>query len=517
MIKSLIANKLFLLITTVVLGGTAYFYFSGEEGPSADTIIAERRTITQEVSVTGTVKSVREANLAFEKSGRVSRVYVEVGDRVSAGQILIALDAAELSAQLQEAKATASVQRAKLDELQRGTRLEEINIAEAKVANAVTAIGDAKKNAVDTLRDSYTKSDDAVRNKTDQLFDNPRSMYPELKFQPGDVALGTKVEQDRPLMEGILQKWKTRVDQLSVNTNLNQEISAANTDLDYINLFLNTIALIVNNLNANVNLSQATIDKYRADISTARTNVNTAISNLSTSQEKLRSAESSLSIAQKELDLQKAGATLEQVAAQAAQLAQAEARVRVIEAQVETALLRAPFMGVVAKSNVKVGEIVTVQSPVISLISYNEFEIEAHVPEADIAKLDLGDGAAVTLDAYGNDIEFSATVQSIDPAETIIEGVSTYKVILELSEENGRIKSGMTANIDILTDRKENVIAVPVRAVLNRNGDRVVRVLVGNEIQDKKVVTGIRGSDGSIEIQSGIQEGEQVVVFLREE
>jgi HlyD family secretion protein len=70
----------------------------------------------------------------------------------------------------------------------------------------------------------------------------------------------------------------------------------------------------------------------------------------------------------------------------------------------------------------------------------------------------------------------------------------------------------MTANIDILTDKRENVIIIPQRAVVSQNGDKIVKILEGEKIREVKVKTGLRGSDGNVEIIEGVKEGEKVVL-----
>ncbi len=516
MLKFLFTNKLFLaIIGAAVLAGIAYFAFNNE-APQADTAEAQIRDLKQIVSVTGSVRSSEEIDLAFEVSGRVSDIYVNVGDQVISGQRLVSLDASELLAQLSDAKANLEVQVAKLDELRKGTRAEEINVAIAKVRSAEDALSDAKLNFTNSAKDAFTKADDAVRNKVDQFFDNSRSSNPELSFQPNNAQLGNKLEQARPGIEQILNEWKSATDALSVNSNLSQHSDLANSYLNSINLFLDDVALMLNSLTPTGEVSQTNIDKYRTDVSTARTNLNTAITNLASSEEKFNSARASLAVAERELELKQAGATQEQIAAQEALVRQAEAKLQVTNSQLSKTVLRAPFAGVVAKKDVKVGEIARVNSPAISVIGQSEFEIETFVPEADIASVSVGDIAEITLDAYGNDELFEAEVVSIDPAETVVGGVPTYKTILELKAVNGRIKSGMTANIDILADMREGAIAIPVRAVIYRNGDRIVRVLTGGEIVEKMVETGIRGSDGFIEITRGIEAGEEIVVFIRD-
>jgi multidrug efflux pump subunit AcrA (membrane-fusion protein) len=178
----------------------------------------------------------------------------------------------------------------------------------------------------------------------------------------------------------------------------------------------------------------------------------------------------------------------------------------------------------------KVGEVVFPSSPYsdsrvtfVSIISDKNYEIEVNVSEVDIAKIKSGDTAIITLDAYGDETEFYATVTSIEPAETIIEGISTYKVKLQFNEQDEQIKSGMTANIDILTAKKENVITIPQRAIITKAGQKIVRVI--EDVPEKNLIninevivkTGLRGSDGRIEILEGINEGDEVVISINEE
>jgi RND family efflux transporter MFP subunit len=167
----------------------------------------------------------------------------------------------------------------------------------------------------------------------------------------------------------------------------------------------------------------------------------------------------------------------------------------------------------VTKQSAKAGEIISANSIVVSLLSVANFEIEANIPEADIAKVNRGNISVITLDAYGRDVEFQAKVVSIDPAETIIEGVATYKTIFQFIEEDERIKSGMTAKITISTDKREGVIAIPQRAIIRRNGSLLVKILEGENIKESTIETGLRGSDGHVEIISGVSEGDKIITF----
>ena len=76
-------------IIVIVLGVGGYFLFWRDSEPAREIAVAKRMDIRQEVSVTGRVEPIESVDLSFEKSGRVRRVLVGVGERVSPGMILM--------------------------------------------------------------------------------------------------------------------------------------------------------------------------------------------------------------------------------------------------------------------------------------------------------------------------------------------------------------------------------------------------------------------------------------------
>jgi HlyD family secretion protein len=505
------------LIIIFAAGAGVYFIFIKKPNASPETIVAKRGTIVQEVSVTGKTKPAKTVDLAFETAGRVGRVNVEVGDKISAGQTLVELNSSELYAQLAEAEASLEAQKAELDKLKKGTRAEEMAVSETELADAEISLNNAKENLIDKIQDSYTKSEDAIRNKVDQYFNNPRVTSPTASFTIGDSFLKNDIENGRVNVEMMLTSWKASLDKLTIASDINAYLNSAKNNTTQIKSFLEKNALVINALTASSNISQTTIDTYRSAVSTARTNVNTALTNLQSAEEDFRTAESDVVLAEKELALKKAGSTPEQIACQEALVKKAEAGADLIRVKISKNILRSPIDGIVTKQDAKVGEIISANSIVASVISVGGFELEANVPEADIAKVKIGDSAKVTLDAFGNDVIFEAKVTKIDPAEIIIEGVATYKATLQFVKENGGIRSGMTANIDILTAKKENAIIVPQRIVVAKDGDKFIKVLKdGGTIEEVKIETGLRGSDGNIEIVSGLNNGDKVITSIKE-
>lgn len=509
MYKKYITKKyiIWAVITLLVAGGS-YFIFR-DKPINYEYSIVERTNLTQEVNVTGKVRPASKVDLAFESTGKVSGVYVEVGDKVYAGQRLANLNSAQYQAQYSQAVASLDAEKSRLEELKSGTRPEEIAVQESKVRNVEESLVDSQSNLINYLKDSYTKSDDAVRSRVDQFIINSRTSNPQLTF---NSSYKLQIETERVFIESALQDWSSSIFDAVISINeLDNQYDLARNNLSRISSFLDIVASAVNGLTVNSSLTQATIDAYKADINTARTNINTAIVNLTSAREKMRNAESTLMIAQQELTLKLSGATPEQIITQEAKVKSAEANVNNYGALIGKTIIYSPINGIVTKKEINVGEIIQTNMPAISVISTSQYEIETNIPESDISKVSIGDKARVTLDAYEDDTLFDSTVTMVDPAETVIEGVSAYLTTLQFDKKDERIRSGMTANIDIMTDMRENVLSVSYRSLMTEGGTFVEVLNDNNELEKRAVETGMRSSDGRIEIISGLKEGEKVV------
>jgi RND family efflux transporter MFP subunit len=528
-------KKKFLVLVGVLIVAGLIFGFSKDADVSFETEIVTLRNVSQEVNVTGRVEPVNDVDLSFEKTGRVSKVNVAIGDIVLSGDVLAELNDVELSslvsqknadlkraqAKLRQLEAIYSREEIKLEEYLAGTRQEELDLQKIKIANAEVSLRDAEAQLIDILNDVYTDVTDAVFNRADQLFTNPNT-NPEVVF---DTSFQLKIDlkSDRSLIGDILVLWQSDLNALTSNSDLDSYAASSEVRLEMVRDFLDDLSLAVNGLTVDGNNSQATLDIWRAQIFTGRSNVNTAIDNLANQVEAVQSAESTLSVEKGQLVVLESGTAPEVIRAQSVKLEEvlanalageadvAKARADVVNArnQLSQMKLVTPIDGIVVKQDAKVGEVATQNTIIAEVVSEGEFEIEVFIPEADIAKLVLGDSARVLFDAYSGE-EFRATVFFIDPAETVIEGVSTYRALLHFTEADDRIRAGMTVDLDIVTGERSDVIAVPLRAVV----DSVVGVInEEGQREDREVTLGLRGSNGLIEILDGLVVGEEVVTF----
>lgn len=519
-------KKPWVIILLVFLAiGISFFAFGRKNtNTTYETDVVKKQTIIQEVSVTGKVKAADTTNLAFESNGRVLQVYRKVGDEVKVGDVIVELDPTELSAEYRQTLAGLEAEEARLAEVKRGARPEEIALAEIKLETTKDTYNNALISVINVIRESFTKSDDAIRNKTDGMFENPRTapVLSQYIANEGGPQLKIDVEAKRLELEKMLTDWKSSQSTLSVvSSDIKQKIEEARINLQNITVYFDKLALGVNKLKATTDLSETTISTWKSDLSLARSNINTVLSSLNTTEEGFRTAGSAITSAEQELALKQAGSSEEAIAAQEAVVRSAEAKLDLLKVRISKTLLKSPIDGVITKQDAKLGEVVTPNTSLVSVMSHKKLEIEANITESDIAKIEVGQSADVTLDAFGNDEIFKAKVVSIDPAEIIIEGVPTYKTKFELEPKEKEAKPGMTANITVFTQTRENVLGIPNRAISYKSGEKFVRrVLKKDEkeiLEEVSVKTGIRNSDGIIEVIEGLQEGDIVAIGASEE
>lgn len=463
------------VIMVVILGAVLYF-IAIKKNTAPEFIVVKKGAITQEVSVTGNVKPITSVDLAFETGGKISEILAHVGNFVGAGQIIARQDDSQLSSQLDKARADLTTQQAELDKQ---------NIV---LTNAYSSV-------INVLNDSYTKADDAVRNQVDAMFTNGETDNPQLNFTSNDSQAITDSRNGRLASRAVLTDWNSEINSLDATSQdaLYQALVKSQKNLSTIRNFLVSTMDALNQANG---LSSSTSNTYKTDITTARDAINTAQTNVTNQIQTINSQKAT-------------------VISDEASVKSYQAGIRNIESQIAQKVLRSPINGIITKQDAKTGEIAVANTALVSILS-SIYEIEAFIPEVDIAKIKIGDSAKTTLDAYGKEVAFDAKVVMINPAETMVEGVATYKTTLRLVANDKPVKSGMTANVDILTVKKDGVLIIPQRAVFGKNGDKFVVLYdsskdggVGEEI---KITTGVRGSDGNIEILEGLKEGDKITI-----
>jgi HlyD family secretion protein len=499
-------------IAAIVVIGIIWFAVSRPHATTYQLFTAKRGTLAEIVSITGNVTSTKDADLAFENGGTIAAVYKNEGDHVVAGNVIAKLDTQDLEAQLAEAQANVDAQNATLKKLQAGPTPENIAVSQTALNTAAQMLQNSYASVPNAIASAYTSANDAVRNQLSTFFTNAEANNPQLTFPVSNSQLVNNIVSERAESSVELNEWQTE----------EQGITSATPSSTLDALLQNTLAhlsivktLLTNALNAIVNstnITNTTATAYKTDITNGLDEVNTSIGNVNTISQSIASEKASVAQAQAALNLTLAGATTEDIDAQAAQVEQAKASAQTIQVKIDKASLIAPLSGIVTTQNAKVGEIASPGIPIVSLLADNGLEIYADIAEADIGKVNIGDPTSMTLDAFQGKT-FSGKVTYVNPGETLIEGVPTYKTMFQFDNLDPGTKTGMTANIDITTAVHDNVLFVPQRAVTtNADGSRTVEIYHGAKqpLTTQAVTVGIRDTNGNIEIVSGLSEGDTV-------
>ncbi len=505
-------NKLLLAIVAVffVGGGIVYAAFFRSSAPQAAPLSVVRGTVRQEVIVTGKTKPVENVDLAFERTGMVEEVDTQVGDKVVPGAVLVKLDTRELQASLREMQASMDAAEAKLAQLKQGTRPEDVQVKRTELAKAKQDLVNDYLEAIPAISDAYAKADDVLRNQIDFLFTNGETSSPRLTFTISNSQLQTDIENMRVVIGAELGQWKTEFGVLTISSSPVELDAALDRDEARITHTATFLTKVSDALSGTITLSASTLATYKTNVNTARTAINTALTNVSSKKQTISSQKIAVQKIQDELDRDLAGTVPEEIQAQTATVAEAQAKTDSISIQITKSTLRSPIAGVVVKQDAKVGQIVTTNSTLVSIISEDNLEIEANVPEVDIGQVTAGNPVQITLDALPGE-HFSGKVFYIDPAETVVDGVVNFKVKINFDRVDPRIKSGLTANLAIETKRKEGVLILPQFAVIENDKGTFVKKFEVGIIAEIPVVIGIRSRDGNVEIVSGLSEGDAVV------
>ncbi len=356
----------------------------------AQTTTVRSGTLVATVAAAGNISTLNSASVAFQATGKVAQVNVQVGDQVKAGQVLMTLDPTDLQLALKT--------------------------AQSNLANAQASLDSAKIKASQNVN---------------QL------IIAKTSLDKAQVAL----QQAQAAYDAIA--WRGDVSETS---------------------------------------QAVTLQSASADYQSALANYNITASNLGDNSA-LRSAQ--------------------------AQVDQAQISVDQAQTNLDDTKLVAPIGGFVAQVNYAVGDTVGSSAAVV-IADLSKLQVGVTISEVDIAKIKVGQAAQLTLDALPGQT-YDGKVISIGPVGTVTSGVVNYPVIVSVSNADASVLPGMTANLAITVDQRQNVLLVPLRAVRTQGTQKIVTVLYQGQQIQVPVTVGLT-NDTDAEITSGLKVGDEVVI-----
>jgi len=184
-----------------------------------------------------------------------------------------------------------------------------------------------------------------------------------------------------------------------------------------------------------------------------------------------------------------------------------------VELELAKAVIAAPFDGMVADVYIHEGQQLSTAayaSPAIYLVDPSKVEMIGDIDEMDISGVRLGQEALVTLDALPHK-KVKGKVTFVSPTGKVWEDEVSYETTITLLSPDEELKDGMSATADIVTDRRNNVLMIPNRAIRGSLERAWVEVVTNDKAEKRQVTLGL--TDGvCTEVLSGLKEGERVVL-----
>lgn len=481
-----------IVIILVIIGGGGYYYYDGFYLPTQATVeaapVQTTKVRTGDIMVSasgaGTAMSQREVSVGFKNSGTLVELGVQVGDSVTAGQVIARLDNTDASAQLAQAETNLALAELKLSQSDIAIQQAEANLTLAELKlTAVQNPGDETSIAIAQANLDSAQSD------LDALLAGPSSE--DISIAQADLEQAAiAVQQAQAAYDKIA--WADRVGETA------QAAALQNATLNY-EKALATYQLRTEGATA------SQISAAESKVLQAQQTLDILLNGAD--EDDIVSAQVAVSQAQNSLLLAQDTTALE-IAVQQAQLAVDSANRALDETE-----LRAPFDGSISAVNATTGELVNT-APIITLVDTNHMQLEIYLDETDMDKIAIDNDVEVEFDAIP-DIIFPGTVTHINPVLLLVDGVPAINAIAELSapadvEDVPQLMSGMNAAVEVIAGRADDVVLVPVESLRELGpGQYAVFVMVDGEPQFRPIEVGLVDFTYA-EIVSGLSAGELV-------
>lgn len=191
---------------------------------------------------------------------------------------------------------------------------------------------------------------------------------------------------------------------------------------------------------------------------------------------------------------------------EAAELALADA-----ELAVRNASIQAPRDGVVLEILIRAGDLVNRTQPVFVLYARDDLQVVANVDELDLVNVEINAPATLRLDAYPA-VEIPGTVIATAPMAREQGGATVFATTLSIDPPREvDIRPGMNADVTIVTEARGDVLLIPQRAIRSVGERAFVQLVTNGDQVEREVLLGYR-SAGQVEIVSGLDEGDRIVV-----
>ncbi len=502
-------KTLMALLAVVILGGGYYAYskfFSGTIATQYVLGAVTKGTIVSSVSGSGQVSALNQVDVKAKTSGDIVYVGVKAGQYVAAGTLIAQVDTRAAQKAVRDAE----------------TSLESAQLSYDQTVGSINGIRGIKEKNLEALNEAYDNGFNVVTNAFADLpgimtglnsiltgYDYDRSQW-NLNYYADAIRLSYQdISIVRDDTYTKYQKARQAYDQNFIDYKSASRFSDETQIEAIINQTYETSRLVSEAVKSASNLIQVYKDKMTEAGRQPKTLADTHLSSLNGYVSKVNSYIQSLYSAKNSIQSSKETLAGTDFDIRTEEIQLNKAKDALLDAQEELAgcYVRAPFSGVIAKVNVKVGDSSS-DSAVVTLITKQKIA-EVSLNEVDIAKVKVGQKATLTFDAV-SDLTITGEVSQVDTIGTASQGVINYGVQIAFDSQDDRVKLGMSVSAAVITDVKQDVLYVSNSAVKQSDNVFYVEVLENGVPRQQTIETGLT-NDTDTEIKSGLKEGDEFV------
>jgi membrane fusion protein, multidrug efflux system len=176
--------------------------------------------------------------------------------------------------------------------------------------------------------------------------------------------------------------------------------------------------------------------------------------------------------------------------------------------QVDKATIRAPFAGVITARHLKVGQVLSANAHAFEIGDFSELTAVLNVPERQAQALKEGQPVQVHFDAFANQ-SFVGEIKRLSPV--IDSSSGTLAATVMVRDRDGQLRPGLFARINVLLERRENVLQIPKAALISTATVPTLWIVDGDQARRRPVVTGLDQA-GMVEVREGLTPDARVIV-----
>lgn len=517
--RYIVIPLIFILILT-----SLFFWWrnSANQVIKYDLFEVRRGSVASTVSVSGSVVSNQKLELGFLSPGIIRSVKVEVGDIVESGDLLASLDNALLYQQAASSRANLAGAQAMYDKVFNSLREIDRQVLNNTLEQSKITLDSARNNLNNAMRSSDLEINNAQTslNNAQIAYGNALDIYNAMQYtisQPVEIAK-IALDSANTILYNAQNNYYSIINlynlgQASISDVQQAQIVLTNADTAHKNAQVNYNTALqqtsIGKINAKTNLDTANSALMMAENAYSTVLISTDIK-INNMQNALLSAQSGYDLAISRHNQSLASPHASDINSALAQVNAAKAGLGIIQTQIARSNLYAPISGTITMVNIKLGELSGISNS-ITLETAEDLLIEANISEVDINAIAIDQSVKIEFDAFMDNSEIRGKVINIDPAATIILGTINYKVTILPEENYMHIRPSMTADLEILTQQKEEVLFVPRRSLSRQNNGYTAKILTIDGPTEVDIEVGLIG-DNEIEIISGLKIGDQIIL-----